>query len=340
MNLPQLDPNRPAPIRTKLGTFLPSPIQSSIFQMKPALPALFTLIALLPCSLTAEEVGRKVTVDTSNCCSLEALSGVQAMVVYEPRPKEQAELNKILEHTGLQPNFIFVRSPEVGNNAFAAMVKGQRTIFYSTRFMDRMNEDTGSKWACISILAHEIGHHLQGHTLDQQGSRPKTELEADRFCGYVLSRMNAPLKEATAAIEAISSENGSDTHPPRYARVAAITDGWNKAKKHIKDQVKTTPLEEEQKQFLQLTNTSEKATANTWRWSAYIDADAKTLARIESVTYRLHELMDDPVRTKSDPANRFAINATTRGGFSLKAVITFKDGKPKETLRHELQLTK
>ena len=295
-------------------------------------------LALLPLSLQAEP--ETVTLDVSNCCGLEVMIGTRTFTVHEPRPKERAEFNKILEHTGLDPNFVFVRSPEVGNNAFAIMLNGKRSIFYSTAFMDRMNKDTGSKWACISILAHEIGHHLQGHTLDGKGSRPPKELEADRFSGYVLARMGAPVEQATAAIAAISSDSGSSTHPPRYARIAAITDGWKKAQAHIKERIGATPLNKEQQQFLRLTNTSKKDTATTWRWAAYVDADAKTLKRIESVTYHLHELMPDPVRTKSDPANRFGINAKTRGGFNLKAVITWKDGKPKETLYHELELAK
>lgn len=37
-----------------------------------------------------------------------------------------------------------------------------------------------SQW---SIHAHEIGHHLSGHTLTSGGDRHQQELEADEFSG-------------------------------------------------------------------------------------------------------------------------------------------------------------
>lgn len=78
-------------------------------------------------------------------------------------------------------------------------------------------------------MAHEIGHHLSGHTLDGLGSRPKKELEADRFSGFILQKMGATLDQATATVNTFSEE-GSRTHPGRSARVAAVTNGWKAGK--------------------------------------------------------------------------------------------------------------
>jgi hypothetical protein len=71
-----------------------------------------------------------------------------------------------------------------------------------------------------------VGHHLQGHTLQAGGSRPPTELEADRYSGYVLFRMGATLDQSQAAMRALGSDTGSATHPDRSSRLAAITNGW------------------------------------------------------------------------------------------------------------------
>ena len=61
----------------------------------------------------------------------------------------------------------------------------------------------GDPWAPVSIMAHEIGHHLSGHTITSGGSRPAIELEADKFSGYVLYRMGATQTAATKAIMAL-----------------------------------------------------------------------------------------------------------------------------------------
>jgi hypothetical protein len=88
---------------------------------------------------------------------------------------------------------------------------------------------TGNKWTAVSIMAHEIGHHLNGHTLDSETSKPATELEADEFSGFVLQKMGASLPDAQAAMAAIASLKGSHTHPPKNQRLSAIAAGWGKA---------------------------------------------------------------------------------------------------------------
>ncbi len=135
-------------------------------------------------------------------------------------------VEKISKQTGVEPNFRIL----AGNvaNAVAVIQGEERVIVYNQSFMQNMNTRTGTGWASISILAHEIGHHLQGHTLKAGGSRPNSELEADRFSGFVLRRMGASLDEAQAAMRSMNS-SGSSTHPPSSARLAAISNGWKAA---------------------------------------------------------------------------------------------------------------
>ena len=38
----------------------------------------------------------------------------------------------------------------------------------------------------MTLLAHEVGHHLNGHTIHRGGSTPELELEADEFAGFIL----------------------------------------------------------------------------------------------------------------------------------------------------------
>jgi hypothetical protein len=95
--------------------------------------------------------------------------------------------------------------------------------------MRDVRQRTGNEWGPASIMAHEVGHHLNGHTLDQIGSRPDKELEADYFSGFVLRRLGAELEDATRAMNLLGSPQGTTTHPGKADRVAAITNGWTAA---------------------------------------------------------------------------------------------------------------
>jgi len=103
-----------------------------------------------------------------------------------------------MKYTGLLSNFI-IKTADVPN-AKASISGSTRYVLYNQLFMKRVKQQTNTDWAAISILAHEIGHHLSGHTLDDQGTRPNKELEADRFSGFVLAKMSATLEEAIITI--------------------------------------------------------------------------------------------------------------------------------------------
>jgi hypothetical protein len=92
------------------------------------------------------------------------------------------------------------------------------------------------------VLAHEMGHHYRNHVLDNQGSTPPKELEADYFSGYVMAKLGANLNEAIAAMEQIASPRASSSHPGKADRLAAITRGWNYARGvSTQGPVNTTP---------------------------------------------------------------------------------------------------
>lgn len=139
-------------------------------------------------------------------------------------------VERILQPVGLTRNFVVVECPNT-ENCFATVVDGKRFIIYDGNFMKQVQDLTNTDWSAISIVAHEIGHHLQGHTIDGMGSRPGKELEADRFSGFVLHQLGASLDESLIAIRTLSSVESTDSHPGLGVRVEAISRGWNEAEK-------------------------------------------------------------------------------------------------------------
>ena len=143
-------------------------------------------------------------------------------------------VNRIMRFTGLPQNFNVVEAP-VPNAAALILVDDSKTprriIAFNRSFLGMVGRATGDNpWAPISIMAHEIGHHLSGHTIMPGGSQPPIELEADKFSGFVLYRMGASLSDAQHAMSAlVPADMRSRTHPGRAARLDAIAQGWREA---------------------------------------------------------------------------------------------------------------
>ena len=153
----------------------------------------------------------------------------QSVAIYPARAREKDQIQNISKYAGLPTNFE-IYSADIAN-AVAFIHEGKRMIIYDRRLLDITDQYSSSYWSSMSILAHEIGHHLSGHTLASTGSNFKLELEADQFSGFVLQKMGANLSDAQYAMQILADEQGSFSHPGRAARLAAIKKGWEEANK-------------------------------------------------------------------------------------------------------------
>ncbi len=138
-------------------------------------------------------------------------------------------INDILAKVGLKPNFTILAADIYKACATIPPGSGQKYILYNEDFIKTIDLTSKSNWPSIFILAHEIGHHLNGHTFNPSGNRQLLELDADEFAGFVLFKLGATLNETKLAINTLP-EAGNSTHPSRSARLQASTVGWTKAK--------------------------------------------------------------------------------------------------------------
>jgi tetratricopeptide (TPR) repeat protein len=155
----------------------------------------------------------------------------------------QIALNKIINVLGISQRFAIYQCNGI-DNCQAVTIRGVRYIFYDSYFMKDISNNANSSWTNLSILAHEIGHHINGHTVDLLAAmtggiksltlseKRQQELEADELSGYVMAKLGSTLYQSQQAIN-LSSFNGDDsysTHPNKTKRLAAIERGFNKAK--------------------------------------------------------------------------------------------------------------
>ncbi len=168
-----------------------------------------------------------ISLEEGNSCTYSGSLEIKSAYPFKSDNEAEAALKSIMSHTGLPTNFLLVASDV--DNAAAAIYKNQRYILYNQRFLEDVTSRTKSNFGALSILAHEVGHHLSGHTLIEADARANLELEADRFSGFVLAKMGATLSEACIAMELYGSNTASLTHPAKRTRLAAITNGWKEA---------------------------------------------------------------------------------------------------------------
>ncbi len=204
---------------------------------------IFGLFLLSVTVLSAQE---DMEMQTEQSCGLNVKNiAIPAMYEFASNAEAIKIMNDMMKVVGLKPNFK-VQAADVPNAA-AVVMGTTRYILYNPKFIKSVDKNSNTDWSSISIMAHELGHHLNGHTLSNQGSRPKMELEADEFSGFVLRKMGASLEEAQAAMNLLASPYGSISHPPKAGRLRAIERGWRSADEMYgdNDEVEENPIKEE-----------------------------------------------------------------------------------------------
>jgi hypothetical protein len=159
---------------------------------------------------------------------------------FEPNEHAERAVDMIVKPLGLRRNFVLVSCPYIENAAAVTYEDGVRYIVYDNAFMESIDRGANTNWASVSILAHEIGHHLQGHTTrlvhhpltkEERRQSRENELEADEFSGFAMFKLGRTLSEAQAAMKTlrdVTDEELSD-HPKKWRRLEAIKRGYEDA---------------------------------------------------------------------------------------------------------------
>lgn len=124
-------------------------------------------------------------------------------------------LDRILSVIGASKRFVLQSCDNI-DNAVAVSYKGVRYILYDKEFMNSLS--SGNNWSNLFILAHEVGHHINGHSLDlvlyatetveaaTLASRRQQELEADEFAGFILGKLGASLPQNKPSNKSIGNK--------------------------------------------------------------------------------------------------------------------------------------
>lgn len=287
-----------------------------------------------------------------------------------------AAVDRILKVVGLTRNFVIEASHDVDNAESGIDGNNRRYIYYNPAFMERITNQARTDWAALAIMAHEVGHHLLGHRIEDEGRTPREEeairhrqeLEADRYSGFTLRYLGASPEQAQSAIAAYGEGSGSPTHPPMKARLDAVREGWDEANGNISgwmaagagttarpaarrpSERPTTipelrsprPAQEPPRAISRLSvdNTSTRLSSNRWSWTAFIKAPPEVLEQVGCVVYQLHPTFRPAVVRVCERGagdEAFALKADGWGSFEMQVYVLLKDGRRSE-LSHWLRL--
>jgi tetratricopeptide (TPR) repeat protein len=156
-------------------------------------------------------------------------------------PTIEGYVSLITKQVGLERNFILIKANNI-SNCYATNINGIRVIVYDNAFIQNLTSTNNTKWVYLSILAHEIGHHLQGHTLLNPQSYKEMrdfELEADKFSGFIMQRLGATVEQSISAINKLDaiplSQINTSTHPGKSSRIEVVKKGYYEASQYKKD---------------------------------------------------------------------------------------------------------
>ena len=176
----------------------------------------------------------KYEIKVKNACNFDISLINKTVYGFSSDIEAEGALQKIMRLVGLPANFE-IRAASVPNAAafVDCDINGncKRYILYNQEFMENLKNETSSPHAEYAVLCHEIGHHLSGHTITNSGKNYDLELEADKFAGFMLFKLGLTIDEAKKTYSNLPI-SGSTTHPPKDARMAALTNGWYDAKRN------------------------------------------------------------------------------------------------------------
>jgi TPR repeat protein len=148
-------------------------------------------------------------------------------------------VSEMLDRIGTRNRYIIVSCREV-ENCQATIYRGKPYILYNPQFLGAVKSlnfsttdlrATDKDWQTLTILAHELGHHINNHLLNPlpDATQRDMELEADETAGFIIYLMGGPVEKALQAYATLS-EQGTYLHPPRTRRLEAVQKGFASAR--------------------------------------------------------------------------------------------------------------
>lgn len=172
------------------------------------------------CSISEQEMAYRI----ENC--LLGYSGTRLEAA------NQKAIDDILKTIGITNANFVTKSCRNINNALAYydIYQQIRYILIDEKFVYNLNPQN-YKWSSVFVLAHEIAHHLSGHTViltTDNNKKRQNELDCDKFAGFVIRKLGGSIENLKKVVISIPhAKDNTGSHPTLENRLASAIAGYN-----------------------------------------------------------------------------------------------------------------
>ena len=163
---------------------------------------------------------------------------------------QRQALEDLVRAAGVRPDRIIAMERTNFRNAAAVLCEEydgeiKQLVMWDSQFLGNLDQQAGTRWASVAVMAHELAHHLNNDTGQNPGvipphKRRQQELYADRFAGQKLREFGASKREAVAVFHLLGE--GGESHPQSRERVAAAGEGWDSGKPSTGNKPRSTSV--------------------------------------------------------------------------------------------------
>lgn len=192
--------------------------------------SIFVLLAALltfsPC------MGQEIVVKNLQGCAFKGSLPKGVVIKLQNSPTDFAKkyLDTIVSSVGVMTGGeIKLNAADSIKNAVATIYNNKRYILYNPDFLKMLQHDDTLSWANLTILAHEVGHHVNKHNFGEENcqKRREQELEADVYAGKAMRCLCATREEATAAYASLPrSPLPGSCYPSSILRQQTVAQAW------------------------------------------------------------------------------------------------------------------
>jgi hypothetical protein len=162
---------------------------------------------------------------TSGCFYNEADQSTSIRVFKPTNTKYLKIIQEIILYQGIKKE-IQIYEANI-DNALATIIDGKMIIVYDTVFLNMAEKLSNFKGGATLILAHEIGHLLNIHSLSpSESSSWWDELDADYFVGSIVLNKKILIDAVYAVYDMFPTMSTSKSHPEWQARIKTTINGY------------------------------------------------------------------------------------------------------------------
>lgn len=161
-------------------------------------------------------------------CAYSASATPASIVLFSPAQSTAQQFESVAQALGMDPTSYDLHAGNVASSlATRDGSTGRPIVVYNADYLGRLRQAYGDA-STLVVIAHELGHHKNGHLALGSGEAEQRieELDADFLSGWALGALGIGRERALAHMTEFP-DRATGAYPGRDERRSAIAAGWD-----------------------------------------------------------------------------------------------------------------